>query len=68
MRFLAQYRFTESKDLVGDVPGASDMSHLQYYISTDAGPWALWLSCPRADVPEREAALQELAHPFMGES
>jgi hypothetical protein len=51
-------------EFAGDATGASDMGHLQYYISTDAGPWAMWLTCPRADLPEREAALHRLVHPL----
>ena len=54
-------------EFVSDVPGESEMGHLQYYISTDAGPWALWLSCPRADLPNREAVLRGLVHPVLGE-
>lgn len=37
-----------------------DVVHLQYYIATDVGPWALWLSCARADVADSEAFLREL--------
>jgi hypothetical protein len=48
-------------------PGNEDMVHLQYYIATELGPWALWLSCPRADVAECEKSLQELAPPLEGE-
>lgn len=51
-------------ELASDAPGESDVAHVQYSISTDAGPWALWLSCPRADLADREAALQRLAHPL----
>ena len=53
-------------ELASDTPGESDVGHLQYYITTDAGPWALWLSCPREDLPAREAILQELAYPLPG--
>jgi hypothetical protein len=41
-------------------PGDEDMVHLQYYVATDLGPWALWLSCPRAEVDNAEASLREL--------
>ncbi len=44
---------------------AEDLAHVQYYIATEVGPWALWLSCPRADLPGREAALQDLVHPLI---
>lgn len=38
--------------------------HLQYYIVTEVGAWALWLSCPRDDVAAREAALETITPPF----
>ena len=41
-----------------------DIVHLQYYIATELGPWALWLSCPREDAADAEASLRELAPPF----
>jgi len=41
--------------------------HLQYYIATELGPWALWLSCPRADLAGCEAALRDLTPPFSPE-
>ena len=34
-------------EMMSDEPGDDDTVHLQYYIATDLGPWALWLSCPR---------------------
>jgi hypothetical protein len=34
--------------------------HLQYYIATALGPWALWLSCAREDVEDCESTLREL--------
>jgi hypothetical protein len=45
-------------------PDDDDIVHLQYYIATELGPWALWLSCARADVADAEASLQELTPPF----
>jgi len=45
-------------------PDASGMGHVQYYIATAAGPWALWLSCPAADLPEAEEALEKLEYPL----
>ena len=41
-----------------------DTVHLQYYIATELGPWALWLSCPRADLADSETALQQLTLPL----
>ena len=45
-------------------PDDEDTVHLQYYIATDLGPWALWLSCPRADVDDCETSLRDLKPPF----
>ncbi len=55
-------------ELVSDAPGESELGHVQYYISTEAGGWAMWLTCPRADLPDREADLQRLAHPLTDEA
>jgi hypothetical protein len=49
-------------------PGGEDIVHLQYYIATELGPWALWLSCPRSDVADAEASLRELTPPLAEES
>jgi hypothetical protein len=45
-------------------PGQGELVHLQYYIATELGPWALWLSCPTEDVAACEKSLQELAPPL----
>jgi hypothetical protein len=42
----------------------AETAHVQYYIVTDAGPWALWLSCDRSDLEDRETALRDLRPPF----
>ena len=52
-------------EMVNADPGGGDVVHVQYYICTEAGGWALWLSCPRADLADREAALHEIAPAFM---
>jgi hypothetical protein len=44
-----------------------DLVHLQYYVATELGPWALWLSCTREDLAENEASLRELTPPFAEE-
>ncbi len=51
-------------EMASDASGAEDTVHLQYYIATDLGPWALWLSCPRADVDACEISLRDLKPPF----
>ena len=43
---------------------ADDVVHLQYYIATELGPWALWLSCSPAELADSEAALRDLEPPF----
>ena len=51
-------------EMVNADPGGGDVVHVQYYICTEAGGWALWLSCPRADLADPEAALHEIAPLF----
>jgi hypothetical protein len=50
-----------------DPDPAVDTVHLQYYIVTGAGPWALWVSCAPDDVEAREAELREVVPPFSNE-
>jgi hypothetical protein len=50
---------TATLDADGD-----DLVHLQYYIATELGPWAVWLTAPRADVADAGASLQALTPPF----
>jgi hypothetical protein len=47
-------------EMTDDDPDMDHTVHLQYYVVTDLGPWALWLSCARADMAECEAPLREL--------
>jgi len=54
-------------EMVSAGPGGEDIVHLQYYISTGVGPWALWLSCARGDLAGQEATLREITPPFTGE-
>ena len=44
-------------------PRGDEVVHVQYYISTALGDWALWISCPRSDLAAHEAALRELTEP-----
>ena len=43
---------------------ADDTVHLQYYIATELGTWAVWLSCSPADLADCETSLRELSPPF----
>ena len=54
-------------EMASAAAGGEDTVHLQYYIATDLGPWALWLSCAREDLAAREASLQELTLPLAAE-
>jgi len=45
----------------------ADVVHVQYYIATELGPWALWLSCAREDLADCETSLSELTPPFGSE-
>ena len=54
-------------EMVDAGQGGEDVVHLQYYIATELGPWALWLSCAQEDLAQREAALRAITPPFAGE-
>ena len=45
-------------------PGQEGIVHLQYYIATELGPWALWLSGTPDDIADSETSLRELSPPF----
>ena len=51
-------------EMIDAGPDREDLVHLQYYIATDVGPWALWLSCAREDVADSEAFLRDLTPQF----
>ncbi len=55
-------------EMVDPESSGEEIVHLQYYISTEAGGWALWISCPTADVAAREAALEAITMPVIGAS
>ena len=42
----------------------NDAVHLQYYIATELGPWAIWLSGSSSEIAASEAALRDLEPPF----
>jgi len=44
-----------------DDRGSDDSIALQYYIATDAGTWALWLTTTPADLATDEASIKDLA-------
>jgi hypothetical protein len=50
-------------EMAGAEPGGEDESHVQYYIETAAGAWAIWISCARDELPRHEATLQAIAMP-----
>ncbi len=54
-------------ELADPDPARGDIVNLQYYISTELGPWAVWLSIARADAADCEKALQEVKTPFAEE-
>ena len=47
-------------EMVDAEPGGEDVVHVQYHICTDAGGWALWVSCPRGELADREAVLHAM--------
>jgi hypothetical protein len=42
-------------------PGDQGVAHVQYFIETEAGAWAIWISCPLDELPRHEARLHEIA-------
>jgi hypothetical protein len=48
-------------EMDGAAPG--DVVHVQYYIATDAGAWALWISCAPGELAAHEARLAEIMPP-----
>ncbi len=52
-------------ELVGAEPATQDTIHIQYYIATEYGGWALWISCAKGEVAEVEATLVALIPPLM---
>ena len=51
-------------ELVGPEPAVQDTVHIQYYIATEYGGWALWVSCSTGEVPQVEATLTTLIPPL----
>ncbi len=47
---------------MGD-PASQDIVHVQYFIATDAGGWALWISCQPSMLAAFEAALPTITLP-----
>jgi hypothetical protein len=41
-------------------PGDADSVHLQWYIATSVGPWAMWTACRPDEAAAREAVLHEV--------
>ena len=46
-----------------EMSDASEIIHIQYYVATESGGWALWTSCAADDVDAVEAMLPELTIP-----
>jgi hypothetical protein len=47
-------------EMVSADAGGEDVAHVQYYICTEAGGWALWISCPRGALADLESSLQAI--------
>ena len=46
-----------------EMAGPGDPVHVQYHIATGSGGWALWISCPRSELKDREDALAAIVVP-----
>ncbi len=44
-------------------PGSADVIHVQVYIATSSGGWAMWISCPPDDLAGHEARLAAIKPP-----
>lgn len=42
---------------------AADVIHLQYFIASESGAWALWVSCAPSQLGDREALLAMIEPP-----
>jgi hypothetical protein len=42
---------------------SAELVHIQYFIATGSGGWALWISCRPDELAGYEAALPDLAPP-----
>jgi hypothetical protein len=49
-------------ELASAASDEADTANVQYFIATEAGQWALWLSRPREELPDSEAALRSLSY------
>jgi hypothetical protein len=47
-------------ELLDPAEADPDLVHLQWFIATRAGPWALWTACRPDEVAAREAVLAEV--------
>jgi hypothetical protein len=56
------HRLGEALRLELGTPGAADGEpvHIQWYIATRVGPWAMWTACRPDEVEGREAILHEV--------
>lgn len=55
-------------EMVSPEPGSEDAVHVQYYICTEFGGWAVWVSCARRDLADLDAMVASLTPPDMGSS
>lgn len=46
-----------------EMAGPGENVHVQYHIATGSGGWALWISCPRSELTDREEALAAIVAP-----
>ena len=51
-------------EMVSPNPADEHTVHLQYYIATELGPWALWLTSEQDDLEACEAPLRDITTPF----
>jgi hypothetical protein len=54
-------------EMVSPDPGGADLVHVQYYIATEFGGWALWVSCARGELAGLDARLHTITPPVSPE-
>ena len=55
-------------EMVSPGPEDEDAVHVQYYITTEFGGWAVWITCARRDLADCEATIPTMTPPGTGRS
>jgi hypothetical protein len=50
--------------MVGTGSASEATTHLQYYLSTEYGGWALWVTCAESQVADLDASIAAMSPPL----